>query len=88
MYQIFVKDNCTTLGGTFKINITQDTTMDEFKKNVFEKTKLPIELQKFKHNAKYLNHADNIFEQIDFSEYNWVTIELVFRWNSVPNIIK
>ena len=88
MYQIFIKDICTNKGGTYRIEITENTTMLEFKKNVFEKIKLPVELQKFKHNAKYLNDVDNIFEQIDFSENNWVIIELVFRSNPAFNIIK
>jgi hypothetical protein len=81
MFQVFVKDVCTNRGGTYKIEIKETMTMDEFKKKVFEKTQVPSQSQKFRFNTKYLNHEEAIFNQIDFQYENWVTIELAFRWH-------
>ena len=82
MYQIYLKDICTSRGGTYRIEVHENITIDEFKKKVFEKTHLPMHLQKFRFNTKYLNNDNSLFEQIDFKHENWVTLELVFRWNA------
>ena len=37
MYQILVKDRCTSNGKTYKIDISNNITMMEFKEKVFEK---------------------------------------------------
>ena len=41
MYQIFVKDRCTNRGKTYKIDVSNNTTMIEFKKKVFQRTQIP-----------------------------------------------
>lgn len=82
MYQIFVKDRCTNNGKTYKIDVTSNTTMDEFKKKVFEKTNIPFKSQKFLYQTKYLND-DLILDQIYFDKkLNWACVDLMFHWRN------
>ena len=82
MYQIFVKDRCTSNGKTYKIDISNNITMMEFKEKIFEKIPIPIKHQKFIHGRKYLKNDKLLLEQINFNNYNWADIDLTFRWNT------
>tara|TARA_Y100001970_G_C13645036_1_gene560755 strand:- start:157 stop:474 length:318 start_codon:yes stop_codon:yes gene_type:complete len=81
MYQIFVKDRCTNRGKTYKIDVSNNTTMIEFKKKVFQRTQIPSQSQKFIYETKYLNDNDLILEQINCDNYNWAHLDLMFRWH-------
>lgn len=82
MYQIFVKDRCTNRGGTHTIDVTTKTTMIEFKKEVYKKTNVPSQSQKFLYQTKYLNTDDLILDQIICNkDINWACVDLMFRWH-------
>ena len=85
MFQIFVKDRCTSQYGIHRIEEDENTTMNEFKKLVYKKTHVPSSHQKFLYQTKYLNHESNIMNQIDYeSGINWACIDLMFRQHA-PN---
>jgi hypothetical protein len=82
MYQIFVKDRCTNRGKIHTIDVTITTTMIEFKKEVYKKTNVPSQNQKFLYQTKYLKDNELILNQIKCDkEINWACVDLMFRWH-------
>jgi len=82
MYQIFVKDRCTNHGKIHTIDVAITTTMTEFKKEVYKKTNVPSQSQKFLYQTKYLKDDELILNQIKCDkEINWACVDLMFRWH-------